>query len=79
MNDGASDGDALHLAAGEFIRKMRGAFGEADAREHFIDALANFVRRPFRQRQRERHVLEDVERRNEIEELKNESEPGAAQ
>src|SRR5437868_3220389 len=62
---------------GELVRKMPRAMGEPDAREHFAGALPNLARRPLGQRQREGDVLEDVERRHEVEELKDEAEPRA--
>src|SRR5438105_10670753 len=78
MHDSTSNGTALHLADGQLVRKMLCAMCEPDAGEHFAGALANLVRRPLRQRQRKGDVLEDVERRDEVEELEDESEPRAS-
>ena len=71
VDDGASDRDALHLAAGQLVRKMPRPLGQADPVEHFMHTLLDVAARDARQRQRERDVLEDIQRRDEIEELKD--------
>src|SRR5436190_359408 len=79
IHDRAPDRDALHLAARQLIRKMRRAMFEPDALQHFPHALVHFALRPARERQRKRHVLEHVQRRNKIEELEDESDRYAPQ
>jgi hypothetical protein len=79
MHDGAADGDALHLAAGELVRIVRGAMREADAAQHFLDAIADLRFRPLRERQRKGDVLEHGQRRDEIEELEDEPDRRAPQ
>ena len=45
MHDGAGDGDALALAAGEQVGPVIGASGEADVVQRFRDAPAAFALR----------------------------------
>ncbi len=71
VDDGASDRDALHLSAGELIRKVPCPFGQPDSLEHFVHSLLDVAAWDARQRQRERDVLEHIQRRNEIEKLKD--------
>ena len=71
----AGDRDALHLAAGEFLRQMIGAAGETDAVEDGERGLP--VGRPAQEHQRQFDVLRDGERRDERELLEDETEHAA--
>jgi hypothetical protein len=71
MDDGAGDGDALHLAAGKLVREMCAAIAESDLLQHLSHARFDLAARHVRQRQRKGDVLEDVQRGDEIEELED--------
>src|SRR6185436_7052846 len=79
VDDRPADGGALHLAAGELVREMRCAMADGDALQHVGDALRDLALRPPREGEREGDVLEHAQRRDEIEELEDEADRGAAQ
>src|SRR5437867_7125398 len=79
VNDRPADGHTLHFAAGELVRKMSGSLRKPDALEHFMHTSLDVGVGDMRQRQWEGDVLEDVERRDEIEELKNVADGNAAE
>ena len=79
MDDGASDGDALALAAGEEIGAMMGAGGEADVFESFGDAAAAFERWRSLNEKRVLDIFGGGEDGDEIEGLKDEADLFAAE
>src|SRR2546423_14485598 len=79
VDDGAPDGDALHLAAGELVRVVRGARAEADVVEDLARALGRLGAPHAGEREREGDVLDHVQRRDQVEELEDEADRRAAQ
>ena len=75
---GAGDGDALLLAAGELRRAVAGAVGEPDACRAAA-AIRAPLRRAAREAQRQRDVLGGRERRQQVEGLEDEADAVAAQ
>jgi hypothetical protein len=73
MHEGAGDGRALHLAAGERSRPPRGQFREAHRRERFADArLALGARDPV-ERERQRDVVRNAQVGQQVEGLEDEA------
>ena len=70
-DDGARNGDALLLSAGQFRRIVRGTLGQANHLQGKLDPLAPFAAAQIRQQQRQFDVLEGAEHRHQIVELKN--------
>ena len=70
--DGAGDGDALLLAAGELARQMLRAMRHADALERRLDALLALGRAHAAVGERQLDVLEDGEIADQVEALKDE-------
>src|SRR5262245_18595595 len=67
------DRDALPLAAREFLGKMLQTMRELNEREKFRRAVGHLVARPAAQVQRQSHVFETGQRRQQVEELKDEA------
>ena len=77
MHERAGDGRPLLLAAAELMNEMCRTIGEADQSDEFRRPFFAFVRRQTLQEQWETDVFEHVHRRQEIEELKDKSDPPA--
>ena len=77
MDEGTGDGDALHLAAGELEREAGDFVLEADPPEAFDGRCAAIP--AAGEKQRQLHIFEDGESREELEKLKNEANPVAAE
>jgi hypothetical protein len=75
--EGARDGDALLLAAGQMLGIMAEALRKPDARQHLLGIGARAVAPG--QFQRQHDVLQRGERRQQLEGLEDEAEHGAAQ
>src|SRR5258706_1525704 len=76
-DEGARKRHALLLAAGQRLGVMPQPLGEAHAREHFRRAVR---RAPFaRELQGQHHVLQRVQRRQQLERLEHEAEEARAQ
>jgi len=73
VDEGTRDGDALALAAGEFVRPVVDAVAEADVLQREHRALPAFVGLHAGVDQRELDVVERVGPREEIEGLEDES------
>src|SRR5262245_57455856 len=67
------DRDTLTFAAGEFIRKMLEAVSELNQLQKFSCARVDFLPRPLAEMQRQRDVFKTIQRRQKVEELKNET------
>ena len=74
MHDCSRDRGALLFAAAELMRKMIRAFGQPNKRENFACPISRRIARSLLQQEREHHVLQRRHRRQQIEELKNNSE-----
>ena len=73
-DDGARDGDALLLAAGEDARRILAAPREPDALERLADARADEALRQPEHLERDGDVLVDAPRRDELEVLEDDAE-----
>src|SRR5579884_3762392 len=73
VSEGASDGDALALAAGEFGGPVFGAIGEAHTFEEFQCAFARLARWNFRDQHRQFDVFNGIEHGQEVEVLEDEA------
>ena len=73
----ARDGDALALAAGKFVGQVREAVRELHQVQQLAGAFVDLPR-PAAQMQRQRDILETRQRRQQVEELENESDLVAA-
>ena len=76
---GAGDGDALALAAGELVGQVVEAVVEADELEQAAGARFDFLAREAFEVEREGHVLDAGERGEEVEELEDEADFVAAE
>src|SRR6185436_3354808 len=74
----ARDRDALPLAAGELVGQMMQAVFELDQREQLARAFVDLLPRPAAQVQRQPHVLQRAQRRQQVEELEDEADLVAA-
>jgi hypothetical protein len=79
VDDGAGNRHALHLAAGELVRKVRRSPFQSHFRQHLGHARLDLGARNGSQRQRKGHVLEHIQRRDEIEKLEDVADRFAAQ
>jgi hypothetical protein len=70
---GARDGDALALAAGELVGEMLKPVFELDEAEKLARAVVDVLARPAAQVQRQADVLDRGERRQQVEELEDEA------
>ena len=70
----ARNGDALALSARQLVRKMVHARGQLHEVEQLARAIVDLLPRPAAQVQRQRHVLDARQARQQIEELKDEAE-----
>jgi N-methylhydantoinase A len=75
----ASNGAALAFAAGKLVGQMVEARAKANQVEQFFRSLVNLLRRPASQVQGNRAVLQASQRRQQVEELKDEPDFVAAQ
>ena len=75
----ACDGHALLLAAGQFVRAVARAFGQADRGQCLPCALGALARRHLRVTQRHGHVLQRGHARQQVEALEHEADLLAAQ
>ena len=75
IGEGAGDGDALLLAAGEFVRAVLRAVAEADHVEQRPGALGAGAALGPGEAQRDLDVLGGAEDRDEAEGLEDEAEP----
>jgi hypothetical protein len=71
VDEGASDGGALLLAAGEFAGAMSDAFAEADALKSFVDAGGAVAAVDFGEAERELDIFLESHAREEIERLED--------
>ena len=78
MHQGAGQGDALLLAAGEAVGEGLGAIQQAHGLQQRLGALADLGRAGPVQLQRQHHVLPHGERRDQVEELEDEADVAAA-
>ena len=78
VHDGPGDRRALHLAARQLGRAMVQPMREADLARALPGPRGRFVARPAGQEQRQRDVLDQVQGREQVEELEDEAEPLAA-
>jgi hypothetical protein len=77
MNEGASDGDALHLTSGELEREAGDSVLQADPLEPFD---GRFTATPAAgEKKRQSNIFQDGEGGKELEKLKNEANPVAAE
>ena len=74
----ARNGDALALPARQLVRKMIRPRGQADQLEQLARPIVDFLPWPAAQVERQRHILEAGQARQEVEELKYEAELVAA-
>ena len=80
VGERARNRDALLLAAGERRRQLVRAVGQTDVREQLERALAALAHRPGSQEiHRQRHVLGDGQRRQQLEELEHDPHRRAAE
>src|SRR5258706_73795 len=77
-DDGARDGDALRLSAGELARIMVHAFRQADDAKRGFDVLAAFGFGELGEQQRQLDVLECGEHGNEVVHLEDETDVARA-
>ena len=69
----ARDRDALALAAGQLLRQVLQAVAELHQSQQLARALVDLLARPAAQVQRQADVLEARQRRQQVEELKDEA------
>ena len=79
MNQRPGDGRSLLLTAAQLMDKMVTPFAKADQLDQFPGAFVAFLRRNTLKQQRQGNVLSHVHCRQQIEELKNEADPAAAE
>ncbi len=77
-DEGARDGHALLLAAGELVGVVLHAVREAHERERHLDPLAPFAARERGEQERQLHVLERVQHRHQVVELEHEADVGGS-
>lgn len=71
MDEGAGEGGALHLAAGELMRAVVGAIGESDGGEEFAGSLPAEGIGPAGEQEGEEDVFLDGQRGEEVKELEH--------
>src|SRR5439155_12266065 len=74
----ARDGDPLPLAARKFVRQMIGARRQLHQLQQLTGALVDLLAGPAAQVQRKRDIFERRKRRQQVEELENETDLTAA-
>jgi hypothetical protein len=72
MHQGTGDRRALLFSTAQLVKKMAGAFPQADQIDQLGGALLAFPRRNPLQEQRKGNVLQHIHRRQKVEELKDE-------
>ena len=72
-DDGSGDGHALALSAGELRGAVLHAVGEADALDDLLGQPLALAAVHASVDKRQLHVVEDVERRDEVERLEDEA------
>ena len=72
MHQGTGDRRALLFPTAQLVKKMGGAFPQADQIDQLAGALLAFPGRDSLQQQRKRNILQHIHCRQKVEELKDE-------